>query len=76
MSKAMQFLPSNFKKSSYTWVGANLLKLTECGVETCSKVTRQDIIDMQRLEGEFKERVRRNAPKKVPLPLLVCHQLV
>ena len=56
------------KRSSYTRVRAHLLKLSGCGIAACKKVTNQNIIKMQRLEEEVNERVRRNAPKKVPLP--------
>ena len=56
------------KKSSYTRVRAHLIHEPGHAVAFCPKVKSSDIAEMKRLEDECKERLRKNAPKKVPLP--------
>ncbi|XP_077239733.1 uncharacterized protein LOC143880640 [Tasmannia lanceolata] len=54
--------------SSYTRVRTHLLKITGQGIGPCPKVKASDLLAMQRFEEECKERMKQNAPKRVPLP--------
>ena len=69
---AMQFLPSN-QKSSNTRVRAHLIHEPGHAIVLYQKVKSSDIAEIKRLEDECNERLRKNAPKNVPLSTSNVH---
>ncbi|XP_030477544.2 uncharacterized protein LOC115694594 [Syzygium oleosum] len=54
--------------SSYTRVRAHLLMISGKGIGKCGKVTRNDLLEMERLEEEVNTKLASLAPKNVHLP--------
>ncbi|KAJ7963675.1 DUF659 domain-containing protein [Quillaja saponaria] len=52
-------------KSSYSRVKAHLLKLPNCGIKACLKVTNENLAEMKKLVEEVEQKLK---PKNVPLP--------
>ena len=55
-------------KVSYYRVKAHLLKIKGVKVASCTKVTNENLIEMQRVMEEAEQRVKQYNLKQVPLP--------
>ncbi|KAK2637507.1 hypothetical protein Ddye_032299 [Dipteronia dyeriana] len=55
-------------KGSYHRVKCHLLKLKGNGIASCTKVTKANILEMQRVVEEAELRVKQSLPRPVPLP--------
>ena len=45
------------------------MKIKEVGIASCTKVTNENLVEMQRVMEETKQRVKQYNLKKVPLPI-------
>ena len=52
-------------KGSYYRVKAHMLKIKEARIASCSKVTNENVIEMQKVLEEAKHRVKQSNPKQV-----------
>ena len=55
-------------KGSYYRVKAHLLKIKGVGVASCTKVTNENLVEMQRVMEEAEQMVKQSNLKQVPLP--------
>ena len=62
----------NFCKAKFTGshsrVRAHLLKISGTGIRVCSKITTDQIMEVQDFLALCEQRLREKAPRKVPLP--------
>ena len=55
-------------KESYYRVKAHLLKIKGAGVASCTKVTNENLVEMQKVVEEAEQREKQFNAKQVPLP--------
>ena len=55
-------------KGSYYRIKAHLLKIKGVGVASCTKVTNENLVEMQRVVEEVEQRGKQSNLKQVPLP--------
>jgi Protein of unknown function (DUF 659) len=52
----------------YFWVKAHLLKVSGHGIRACSKVTKEEVENLKKLQDETEARAKAVVPKQVSLP--------
>ena len=57
------------RSGSYSRVKAHLLQIKNLGVAVCKKVTREDRLEMARLEEEWERKTKNSGPRDVQLPV-------
>lgn len=56
------------RSGSYSRVKCHLLQIKGNGISICKKVTKPDLLEMQRLDETFETNKKNSGPKDVPLP--------
>ena len=62
------FVDKYIYRGSYYRVKAHLLKIKGAGVASCTEVTNENLVEMQRMMEEAEQRVKQSNLKQVPLP--------
>ena len=55
-------------RGSYYRVKAHPLKIKGAGIASCTKVTNENLVEMQKVMEKAKQKVKQSNPKQVPLP--------